>query len=149
VIVSAIFIGSSVLCAPDNPSPEAFAVTVAYEKRARVPSSASGHDRERRYAGNPPAGASAEIVAQAVAVARKLEPSLDERDAVAAIDRFSGVWAALFPAEQARIVRLLVERVTMTADGLAVDLRTEGLGTDMREMLSPKREKPSHDGRVV
>ncbi len=38
---------------------------------------------------------------------------------VAAVDRFSEVWSAPFPAEQARIVKLLVERVTVTADGLA------------------------------
>jgi DNA invertase Pin-like site-specific DNA recombinase len=82
-----------------------------------------------------------EIVAQALAAARKEAPSIDEREAVAAIGRFDDVWSALFPAEQARIVRLLVERVTVTADGLAVDLRTEGLGTVMREMLTPTREE--------
>lgn len=82
-----------------------------------------------------------EIVAQTVAAARRESPSIEERDAVAAIDRFGEVWSALFPAEQARIVRLLVERVTVTTDGLAVDLRTEGLGTVMREMLNPTREE--------
>lgn len=82
-----------------------------------------------------------EIVAQTVAAARKKSPSIEERDAVAAIDRFGEIWSALFPAEQARIVRLLVERVTVTTDGLAVDLRTEGLGTVMREMLNPAREE--------
>jgi site-specific DNA recombinase len=82
-----------------------------------------------------------EMVAQAVAAARRELPSIDERDAVAAIDRFGEVWSALFPAEQARVVRLLVERVTVTADGLAVDLRTEGLGTVVREMLTPTREE--------
>jgi DNA invertase Pin-like site-specific DNA recombinase len=82
-----------------------------------------------------------EIVAQAVAAARKELPSIDESDAVAAIQRFSEVWSALFPAEQARIVRLLVERVTVTADGLAVDLRTDGFGTVVREMLVPKAKE--------
>jgi hypothetical protein len=38
-------------------------------------------------------------------------------------------------------VKLLVERVTVTADGLAVDLRTDGLGTVVREMLAPKPEE--------
>jgi DNA invertase Pin-like site-specific DNA recombinase len=79
-----------------------------------------------------------EIVAQAVAAARRETLELDERDVVAAVDRFTEVWSALFPAEQARIVRLLVERVAVTADGLAVDLRTDGLGTVVREMLAPK-----------
>jgi hypothetical protein len=31
---------------------------------------------------------------------------------------FGSVWEALFPAEQARIVHLLVERVEVQADGL-------------------------------
>ncbi|MFN4282323.1 MAG: recombinase family protein [Alphaproteobacteria bacterium] len=79
-----------------------------------------------------------EIVAQAVAAARRETPDVDERDVVAAVDRFTEVWSALFPAEQARIVKLLVERVTVTAAGLAVDLRTDGLGTVVREMLAPK-----------
>ncbi|HZP21414.1 MAG TPA: recombinase family protein [Bauldia sp.] len=82
-----------------------------------------------------------EIVAQAVAAARREAPSVNERDVVTAINQFGDVWSALFPAEQARIVRLLVERVTVTTDGLAVDLRTEGLGTVMREMLNPTREE--------
>ena len=79
-----------------------------------------------------------EIVAQALAAARRETPDLDERDVVAAVDRFTEIWSALFPAEQARIVKLLVERVTVTADGLAVDLRTDGFGTVVREMLAPK-----------
>lgn len=82
-----------------------------------------------------------EIVAQAVAAARRDMPSIDEREAVAALGRFGGLWAALFPTEQARIVRLLVARVTVTAQGLAVDLRTDGLGAVLCEMLAPKPEE--------
>jgi hypothetical protein len=82
-----------------------------------------------------------EIVAQAVVAARRETPNIDEHHVIAAVDRFSEIWSALFPAEQARIVKLLVERVTVTADGLAVDLRTDGLGTVVREMLAPKPEE--------
>ncbi len=78
-----------------------------------------------------------EIVAQTVAAVRRETADVDERDVVAAVNRFSELWSALFPAEQARIVRLLVERVTVTADGLAIDLRTDGFGTVVREMLTP------------
>jgi len=59
---------------------------------------------------------------------------------VTALAGFDGVWESLFPAEQARIARLLIERVTVSADGLAVDLRTEGLGSVIREMVTPKQE---------
>jgi hypothetical protein len=78
-----------------------------------------------------------EIVAQALAAARQEILAISERDVVGALDRFHEIWSALFPAEQARIVRLLVSRVSVTADGLAVDLRSEGIGAVVREMLTP------------
>ena len=79
-----------------------------------------------------------EIVAQTVAAARRDDPAIAEREVVTALDRFDEIWSALFPAEQARLVRLLVDRVTVTADGIAVDLRTAGLGSVVREMLTPR-----------
>lgn len=78
-----------------------------------------------------------EIVARATTEVRREMPSATERDVVTALDQFHEVWAALFPAEQARIVRLLVERVVVTADGLAVDLRADGIGVVVHEMLMP------------
>ncbi len=82
-----------------------------------------------------------EIVAQAVTAVRQEAPDIEEAEVIAALARFDEVWSALFPAEQSRIIKLLVERVTITADGLAVDLRTEGMGTIVREMLAPKSEE--------
>jgi len=82
-----------------------------------------------------------EIVARAVAAARRSDPDMDERDVVTALAGFDGLWETLFPAEQARIARLLIERVTVSADGLAVDLRTEGLGSVIREMVAPERRQ--------
>jgi len=46
---------------------------------------------------------------------------------VVALAEFDAMWSSLFPAEQARIIHLLVERVTITGEGIAVDLRTAGL----------------------
>ena len=37
------------------------------------------------------------------------------------------MWNELFPAEQARIVELLVERVDLQPDGIDLRLRIEGL----------------------
>jgi site-specific DNA recombinase len=82
-----------------------------------------------------------EIVAAAVAAVRQEAPDVEEREVIAALGGFDEVWSALFPAEQARIVRLLVDCVTVTAEGLAVDLRTEGMGAIVREMLAPKTEE--------
>ena len=41
---------------------------------------------------------------------------------------FGSVWAELFPAEQARIMRVLIERVDVQADGLEVGLASSGGG---------------------
>lgn len=79
-----------------------------------------------------------EIVAKAVMAVKQEVPTVRERDVVAALNRFAEVWSALLPAEQARIIRLLIERVTVTRDGLAVDLRADGLGSVVSEMLSPR-----------
>jgi len=81
-----------------------------------------------------------EIVARAVEAARRTDPDMDERDVATALAGFDGLWESLFPAEQARTARLLIERVTVSAEGLAVDLRTEGLGSVIREMVTPKQE---------
>jgi site-specific DNA recombinase len=42
----------------------------------------------------------------------------------------------LFPAEQARIVRLLVERVDLSLDGMQVRLRADGLQNLVEELQS-------------
>ena len=59
----------------------------------------------------------------------------------AALANFDELWASLFPVEQARIIHLLVERVTIGANGIAVDLRKDGLGSIVRDMITPAREK--------
>lgn len=81
-----------------------------------------------------------EITARAVEAVRRTDPDMNEQDVVTALVGFDSLWESLFPAEQARIARLLIERVTVSADGLAVDLRTEGLGSVVREMVTPKQE---------
>ena len=60
--------------------------------------------------------------------------SMDERAIVATLQRFNDLWDALYPAEQARIVRLLVDRVTVGPSGMAVDLRNNGIATLVREL---------------
>jgi site-specific DNA recombinase len=80
---------------------------------------------------------SPEIIVRTWRVARQSLDDLTESDVREALERLDPLWDELFPAEQARIMRLLVERVTVTADGLAIDLRTDGFGTVVREMLTP------------
>ena len=81
-----------------------------------------------------------ETTAQVIAtLARDGRADINEADAIAALQGFQGLWTQLFPAEQARITQLLVRRITVTAEGLVIDLRTDGIAGVMRELMKPRR----------
>jgi hypothetical protein len=75
-----------------------------------------------------------EIVAGTWKAARAHADDISEADARATLQQIDPLWDELFPAEQARIVALLVERVDIGTDGLKVRLRVDGLGSLSREM---------------
>jgi DNA invertase Pin-like site-specific DNA recombinase len=81
-----------------------------------------------------------EITARTIAALRHEGAAVEEAAVVAALAGFERLWGALYPAEQARIVQLLVERITVSTNGIAVDLRKEGLGLVLRDMLLPAKE---------
>lgn len=56
-----------------------------------------------------------------------------------ALDRLDPLWDELFPAEQARIVQLLVQRIDLKTDGLELRLRTQGLGHVFQELNDLRR----------
>ena len=87
-----------------------------------------------------------EIVAGTWKAARAHADDITEADARAALQQLDPLWDELFPAEQARIVALLVERVDIGTDGLNVRLRVDGLGGLAREMLAGDMER-QHDPR--
>lgn len=68
--------------------------------------------------------------------AREEEPRLSEREVIKAVTAFAPLWDELFPAERARIVRLLVERVDMASDGIRVRLRVAGLHTLAQQLMA-------------
>jgi DNA invertase Pin-like site-specific DNA recombinase len=68
-----------------------------------------------------------EIVVGAWLAARKEVPDLTEGEVRDALHRLEPLWDELFPAEQARIVHALVERVTIGPEGADIRLRLEGL----------------------
>jgi len=68
-----------------------------------------------------------EIVAGTWKAARVQDDMITEADARAALQQFDALWDELFPAEQARIVALLVERVDIGTEGLDLRLRVDGL----------------------
>jgi DNA invertase Pin-like site-specific DNA recombinase len=80
-----------------------------------------------------------EVVTQVLAAMKRDGTGASEADTIAALHEFNGLWSQLFPAEQARIIQLLVRRVTVTAAGLEVDIRREGIAGVIREMVAPRR----------
>ena len=62
-----------------------------------------------------------------------------EADVRKALDQFDELWDELFPAEQTRIVQLLVERVDVSASGAAIKLRTAGFATLVAELAPEAR----------
>jgi hypothetical protein len=59
-------------------------------------------------------------------------PSLEET--IAGLRRIDKVWEELFPAEQARIMHLLVERLEVGTEGVDLRLRAEGLHSVVAEL---------------
>ena len=61
------------------------------------------------------------------AAKRESQEEITKREVTILLAEFATVWNELFPAEQARIVQLLVERVEVQEDALNVRIRAEGL----------------------
>ena len=77
-----------------------------------------------------------ELVVGTWRAARASAPDVTEQEVLLALERIEPLWDELFPAEQARIVRLLVDRVDVRAEGAAVRLRLDGLGALMRDLAA-------------
>ena len=77
-----------------------------------------------------------EIVAGTWKAARPQDVAITEADAREALTRLDPLWDELFPAEQARIAALLIERIDIGTDGLNVRLRMDGLTGLAREMMA-------------
>jgi DNA invertase Pin-like site-specific DNA recombinase len=80
-----------------------------------------------------------EIVVGTWRAAREEVPDLTEDEVRDALARLDPLWDELFPGEQERIVRLLVERVEITEAGAEIRLNLEGLAGLARDM-GAKRE---------
>jgi site-specific DNA recombinase len=68
-----------------------------------------------------------EIIVATWRTARKSIKGLTEHQVGDELRRFDALWSELFPAEQARIVALLVARIDLSEKGVDITLRTEGL----------------------
>lgn len=81
-----------------------------------------------------------EVVVGTWLAARIKAPDLTEAGSRAALERLDPLWDELFPAEQARIVRALVERVEIGPAGADIQLRAAGLAGLVRDLAGTAPE---------
>jgi site-specific DNA recombinase len=85
--------------------------------------------------------AAPELVARTWAAAkREGDDEITEREVTVLLADFAAVWNELFPAKQARIVQLLVERVDVQENALEVRIRAEGLASLVAELRQHERK---------
>lgn len=78
-----------------------------------------------------------EVTAKVLACLEQSRAHIPQDIVVHALQEFNALWAKLFPGEQARIIQLLVCKVTVTAQGLVIDLRTEAIASVMQDLIPP------------
>jgi len=84
---------------------------------------------------------SPEIVVRTWRESRKAIAAITEGEVREALHSLDPLWDELFPAEQARIVQLLVERVDVQPEGLNIRLRTEGLTSLVADLRSAEPDR--------
>ncbi len=84
-----------------------------------------------------------EVLPQAV----KLDPTLDEAKVIVAMTRLDAIWNQLFPAEQSRIVKLLVDKIIVSPNDLEIRLRANGIEHLVLEM-HPKQAVQQEEALV-
>jgi hypothetical protein len=80
-----------------------------------------------------------EIIVGTWSAVRTEQDDITEGEAREALLQLHPLWDELFPAEQARIVQLLVERVDVRTHGVEVRLRPNGLAGLVREVAGGRR----------
>lgn len=85
---------------------------------------------------------SPEMIVRTWRAGKQFVAGLRESTVRAALQRLDPVWDELFPAEQARVIQLLVERVEVHPDDVDIKLRTEGLANLTLELnaIRPEQE---------
>jgi site-specific DNA recombinase len=83
--------------------------------------------------------ASPELVARTITAVRREDcaaedSELEEGEVIEALGSLEPVWDELYPAEQARILRLLIERVNVAPDGISVTLYATGIRSLVAEL---------------
>lgn len=84
---------------------------------------------------------SPEIVVATWRSARQSSKDLSEHTVREELFRFDELWHELFPAEQARLVQLLVERVDISEAGADIRLRVDGLSTVFNDLRTGRERE--------
>ena len=74
------------------------------------------------------------MIGEIVPQVKILDAGIDEAQITVIMTRLDLVWDQLFPAEQSRIVRLLVEKVVVSPTNIELRLHANGIGQIIREM---------------
>ncbi len=80
-----------------------------------------------------------EVIVGTWRAARAEAPDVTEGEVRDALGRLDPLWDELFPGEQGRIVRLLIERVTVGEAGAEIKLNLEGLAGLARDLAAKER----------
>jgi site-specific DNA recombinase len=91
--------------------------------------------------------ASPELVARTVTAVRQdngvaEDSQLDEGEVIEALGALEPVWDELYPAEQARLLRLLIERIDVAPDGISVTLHAAGIRSLVTELAGAEAAAP-------
>lgn len=82
-----------------------------------------------------------EVVARTIQAIRRKCPTIKEVEVRDALGRFDLIWAELFPAEQARIVKQLVDRIDVEPSAIKLRLRMDGLGSLIDQLRTNDRAR--------
>jgi site-specific DNA recombinase len=85
--------------------------------------------------------AAPEMVARTITAAHRENGAaddavLEEGEVIEALGALEPVWDELYPAEQARIMRLLIERIDIAPDGISVTLHAAGIRSLIAELTA-------------
>ena len=84
---------------------------------------------------------SPEMVARTASAVRQQDAEINDDEVRRALQHFDNLWDQLFPAEQARIVQLLIERVDLSTEGARIRIRSDGLNSLAAELPTTSKQR--------
>jgi hypothetical protein len=81
-----------------------------------------------------------EIIAGTIHAATQNGLNIREEQIRDALMQLDPLWDELFPAEQTRILNLLIERIDLSENGLDIKIRTDGLGALTQQLTGETNE---------